>query len=250
MSNIGGYQSPGGNQVPVGSVYGKTPTQTPAWGGPNLRWGDTNPGVNAGYAAQAMPGTPFGYQQGFAATAGTPWSSNPNQYGRWNWAGQQAAQPQPGQPYQPPAPYQPPQQPAPYQPPSNPAQPAQPGTPPPAGGYSSSTPGTLFTTSHEQQMNTPYSPAAIAMGMNVGDIWSNPAFANAMALQAQQNGPGGSIFGGPNSQPTAVQADPAAMAYRQQLAAQGATGQAAPMDQSQIGGSAWGEQIRRMMSGG
>ena len=173
--------NPGGNQNPVGSVYGRTATQTPAWGGPQLRWGDTNPGVNAGYAAQAMPGTPGSYQQAFSALAGTPWSSNPNQYGRWNWAaqmpqGQQQPQ-QPQQPYQPyqPQPYQPPapQQPAPYQPPSTPSTQV-----PSSGNGSMPTPTNPYAGGRG---NVNYSQAAIDQGLTQGDIWSNPAFANMVA---------------------------------------------------------------------
>lgn len=201
MSGLGQFSSPGGSQTPVGSVYGRTATQTPAWGGPNLRWGDPNPGVNAGYAAQAMPGTPASYQQGFSATAGTPWSSNPNQYGRWNWATQgQQGQQQPQQP----APYMPPiQQPAPlpYQPaPQQPQQPQQPaptipqqpaptgGTLDPINGRYGSMP-TPINPYAGGNGNTPYSAEAIARGMNVGDIWSNPVFANMMAASMH----GGSI---------------------------------------------------------
>ncbi len=195
---------PGGSQVPVSSVYGRTPTQTPAWGGPNLRWGDTNPGVNAGYAATAMPGTPGGYQQAFSALAGTPWSSNPNQYGRWNWATQQGQQqpPQPPSPYTP-QPYQP-QQPAPYQPQQpqqpSPYQPQQPQPAAPAGDQSAQQirnsinngRGFFANAQAGADRNDVYSPEAIAKGMNVGDIWSNVAFANAMAAQ---NTGGGGIFG-------------------------------------------------------
>ncbi len=179
-SSQGGYAPPGGNQMPVGSVYGRTPTQTPAWGGPGLRWGSTDTGTNSGYAAQAMPGTPGGYQQGFAATAGTPWSSNPNQYGRWNWLNQQPQQGQPppqGQPYQPPPPQNP------YQPPPQQYQPPpQQATPSPQ--VPSSGTGAMPTATNPYAGgagNVNYSQAAIDRGMNVGDIWSNPAFANAVA---------------------------------------------------------------------
>ncbi len=209
MGNQGGYPAPGGNQLSVGSVYGKTPTQTPAWGGPNLRWGDTNPGVNAGYASQAMPGTPAGYQQGFAATAGTPWSSNPNQYGRWNWAAQMPQQPQqpgqPQQPYQPPqgqpqqpqqpyqpAPYQPaPQQPAPQQPQQNASARLQAQLAALPNGGRGATP-TAINPYAGGNGNVTYSQAAVDQGLTTGDIWQNPLFANMIA---NNHGGGSGIFG-------------------------------------------------------
>ncbi len=186
--------APGGNQLPIGSVYGRTATQTPAWGGPNLRYGDVNPGVNAGYAGQAMPGTPASYQQAFSAIAGTPMSSNPNQYGRWNWAaqmpqqGQPPGQPQQPQPQQPPPqqPYQPPPQ-QPYQPPpQQPQQPAPQQPQPQAPNNPNGQYGSMPTPTNPYAGgggNTAYSADAIRYGMNVGDIWSNPVFANMMAAR-------------------------------------------------------------------
>ncbi len=215
LSTNGGYSNPGGMQNPVGSVYGQTPVQIPAWGGPQLRWGDVNPGVNAGYAGLAMPGTPPSYQQMFSGLAGTPWSSNPNQYGRWNWAQQMPQQTQqPGMGYPPPGgqppPYQP-QQPAPYQPPAQ--QQPQPGgvvgadetvfgqppgtatgrpLAPNTNGQFGGAPSAVnpYAGGNGQ---VPYSQAAINNGMTYGDIWSNPMFANMVAAGGGR--PGGGIFG-------------------------------------------------------
>lgn len=91
--------APGGNQTPVNQLFGRTPSRPASWGGPNLRWGSTDPGVNQGYADAAMPGTPSLYRTAFSGAAGTPFASNPMQYGRWNWAGGGAGggqQPAPG----------------------------------------------------------------------------------------------------------------------------------------------------------
>lgn len=160
------------------------------YGGQNMRYGDPiGSPSNWGYAQQNLPGTPFSYQEQAAGLYGTPFQSDPNQYGRWNWASQM--QP-PGNPNTP----------APGNPPGNPYIP--PGTPPPAtGGGSTQQPdpnavgaggqpgSSIFTQSHGEQMATPYSQAAVAQGMNQGgDIWSNPAFANLAAASG-----GGSLFG-------------------------------------------------------
>ncbi len=217
----GGQYTPGGGQLTPGSVYGQTPVQTPAWGGSMLRWGDTEPGVNAGYAAQAMPGTPASYQQMFSGLAGTPWASNPNQYGRWNWAGQMPApqtpqmQPQsqmgnpmaPGQNYGPVIPVgqqqasaQPTQQ-APGQgggvvganetvfgqaPGTATGRPLAPNTNGQFGGMPSA-----VNPYAGGSGNVPYSQQSIDRGMTYGDIWSNPQFTNMVAATTQ---PGGSLF--------------------------------------------------------
>lgn len=91
------------SQPPVSSMYGKTTygTNPLGWGGPNMRWGSTDQGTNMGYAQMNMPGMPATYQQSAQALYGTPWSSNPMQYWRWNWIGQQQTPP-PGQPGTPP----------------------------------------------------------------------------------------------------------------------------------------------------
>jgi len=116
-------------------------------------------------------------------------------------------------------------------------QPAYTSQQPQSGGQ----PGGLFTSSHEQQMNTPYSQAAIAGGMTQGDIWSNPAFANAVAAA----GPGG-LFGSsgaPNTTATPM-SDADLMARRNGVAAAMAGQPAA--DTGQIGDASWFEAVRRL----
>lgn len=158
------------------SLQQPNPANPNGYGGPNMRYGDTNVDRNMFYANQNLPGTPFSYQQQAAGLYGTPFQSNPNQYGRWNWASQPGAgaaaqpggyQPGPGAPPIPPGTPPPGNLGSPPIPPSSTAQPQAQG---------------LFNMSRDEQMNAPYSQAAIAQGMNQGgDIWSNPAFANAVA---------------------------------------------------------------------
>lgn len=160
------------------------------YGGPDMRYGDVNPGVNMGYAAQNLPGTPFSYQEQAAGLYGTPFQSDPNQYGRWNWANQGWG---PGTPSTPGAPGSPPIPPG-TPPPGNPGSPPippGPGAPPPqtGGGNPAAVDSrSLFGgMSRDQQMAQPYNPGVPTQG----DIWSNPAFANQMA------GYNGGTLGGP-----------------------------------------------------
>ncbi len=205
----------------IAGIYGKTTPQQNnplGWGGPQMRWGSTDPGTNMGYASQNMPGATMPNQQSAAGLYGTPWSSNPNNYGRWNWInatqGSQVGGQQGQTPYTPPGTPPPTTQPPPPTggaPGTTPPPPAgtPPGTTPPTGGMPNgpfgggvgTQPGTqqppsnyngMFGLSDQQVASTQRNPGVPSQG----DIWSNAAFANAAA-----NSGGGGLFGGSPQQP-------------------------------------------------
>ncbi len=148
------------------------------YGGPNMRYGDPIGSTsNWGYAQQNLPNTPFSYQEQAAGLYGTPFQSNPNQYGRWNWASQM-----------PPPQQQPGNVGGGYQPGPG-APPIPPGTPPagngmPQTGGAPGGPG-LFGMTKDQQQSTQYNAGV----PQTGDIWSNPAFANVAAGSGGLFGP-------------------------------------------------------------
>ncbi len=116
MSVGQGYQQPRWGSM-------NTQQNPNGYGGPGMRYGDTNSSTNLGYAQQNLPGTPMVYQQQAAGLYGTPYQSDPNQYGRWNWANQSggnSSMPGTGTPYIPPV--------------NGGQPPIPPGTPPPTGG--------------------------------------------------------------------------------------------------------------------
>jgi hypothetical protein len=101
MSTSSGQQNYGG--MPTYNSGGTT--QNPysnAWGGPDLRAGSTNVNQNMQRTAQNLPGAPYWLQTQHAGYYGAPMSSNPMEYGRWNWAqgGAQGVAGQPGSTYQ------------------------------------------------------------------------------------------------------------------------------------------------------
>ncbi len=170
-----GSQSAGPNQ-----------TASPAdwWGGQNMRYGGPiGTPSNWTSAQQNLPGASDPNLLAATAMYGTPWQGNGvGSYGRWNWAQPQSAgQGQQGGGYQ-----------------SGPGVPLiPPGTPPPAGtGTPTSVGGNgtggvpsgvgLFGMTQDQQMGTARNPGA----PSGGDIFTNPAFANAVQGQG-----GNGLFG-------------------------------------------------------
>lgn len=204
------------------------------WGGQQMRWGgpigDPN---NYMYAQQNLPGATTPNLLAASALYGTPWQGQGvGSYGRWNWA-QGMGQGQQGQPQAPGTPQ------TPYTPP-----PATGGTTPPPAGYGGGTaPGTnpstgsrLFGLTPDQQASQPLNPGA----PTGGDIFSNPAFANA----ASGTG-GGGLFGTnytppPNMNPAP---DAATRAARQQQA-QMMRQQAAAGQGGQVMGADWWNAVK------
>ncbi len=169
MSVGQGYQQPRWGSM-------NTQQNPNGYGGPGMRYGQpSGDPTNMQYAAQNLPGTPYAYQQQAAGLYSTPYQSDPNQYGRWNWANQMgggnSSMPGTGTPYIPPV--------------NGGQPPIPPGTPPPTGG-GQPPPQTGGGQPPPGQPQPTQSP--IAGG---GDIAS---FANSLVGM-----PGGSI-GGPQNQ--------------------------------------------------